>query len=81
MPRNDRRGHVHVEQATRAYISSTPLPGEPMEDEEEVGDDVPPQVNIVDLQEIAGHSDPRTTLTYIRNRERLSHCPAYVLKY
>jgi len=29
----------------------------------------------------AGHSDPRTTLTYIRNRDRLSDSPAYLLKY
>jgi len=38
-------------------------------------------VDIIDLQEFAGHADPRTTLTYIRNRERLSKSPAYVLKY
>lgn len=37
--------------------------------------------DIVDLQDFAGHSDPRTTLTYIRNRDRLSRSPAYVLKY
>ena len=37
--------------------------------------------DIVDLQDFAGHADPRTTLTYIRNRERLSRSPAYVLKY
>lgn len=37
--------------------------------------------DIVDLQDFAGHADPRTTLTYIRNRDRLSRCPAYVLKY
>jgi hypothetical protein len=29
----------------------------------------------------AGHADPRTTLTYVRNRDRLSKSPAYVLKY
>jgi hypothetical protein len=28
-----------------------------------------------------GHADPRTTLTYIRNRDRLSNSPAYVLRY
>ena len=37
--------------------------------------------DIVDLQDFAGHADPRTTLTYIRNRDRLSRSPAYVLKY
>jgi integrase/recombinase XerD len=37
--------------------------------------------DIIDLQDFAGHSDPRTTLTYIRNRDRLSKSPAYVLKY
>jgi integrase/recombinase XerD len=37
--------------------------------------------DIVDLQDFAGHSDPRTTLTYIRTRDRLSKSPAYVLKY
>lgn len=29
----------------------------------------------------AGHDDPRTTLTYIRSRDRLSKSPAYVLRY
>ena len=29
----------------------------------------------------AGHADPRTTLSYIRNRDRLSKSPAYVLRY
>jgi len=37
--------------------------------------------DIIDLQDFAGHSDPRTTLTYIRNRDRLSRSPAYVLRY
>ena len=37
--------------------------------------------DIVSLQDFAGHSDPRTTLTYIRNRDRLSDSPAYLLKY
>lgn len=37
--------------------------------------------DIVDLQSFAGHSDPKTTLSYIRNRDRLSSSPAYVLKY
>lgn len=37
--------------------------------------------DIIDLQDFAGHADPRTTLTYIRNRDRLSQSPAYVLKY
>lgn len=37
--------------------------------------------DIIDLQDFAGHSDPRTTLAYIRNRDRLSKSPAYVLRY
>jgi len=37
--------------------------------------------DIIDLEDFAGHSDPRTTLTYIRNRDRLSKSPAYVLHY
>ncbi len=37
--------------------------------------------DIIDLQDFAGHADPRTTLTYIRSRDRLSRSPAYVLKY
>src|SRR5207237_1945252 len=37
--------------------------------------------DIIDLQDFAGHADPRTTLTYIRNRDRLSRSPAYVLRY
>jgi integrase/recombinase XerD len=37
--------------------------------------------DIIDLQDFAGHADPRTTLTYIRKRDRLSKSPAYVLKY
>jgi integrase/recombinase XerD len=37
--------------------------------------------DIIDLQDFAGHQDPRTTLTYIRSRDRLSKSPAYVLKY
>ena len=37
--------------------------------------------DIIDLQDFAGHADPRTTLGYIRNRDRLSRSPAYVLKY
>jgi len=37
--------------------------------------------DIVDLQDWAGHSDPRTTLGYIRNRDRLSRSPAYSLSY
>jgi integrase/recombinase XerD len=38
-------------------------------------------VDIIDLQDFAGHADPRTTLSYIRNRDRLSKSPAYVLRY
>jgi len=37
--------------------------------------------DIIDLQDFAGHADPRTTLTYIRPRDRPSKSPAYVLKY
>ena len=37
--------------------------------------------DIIDLQDFAGHCDPQTTLTYIRNRDRLSKSPAYVLNY
>lgn len=37
--------------------------------------------DIIDLQDFAGHADPRTTLIYIRSRDRLSKSPAYVLKY
>ncbi len=37
--------------------------------------------DIIDLQDFAGHADPRTTLTYIRSQDRLSKSPAYVLKY
>jgi integrase/recombinase XerD len=37
--------------------------------------------DLVDLQDFAGHADPRTTLGYIRNRDRLHRSPAYVLKY
>jgi hypothetical protein len=33
------------------------------------------------LQDFAGHADLRTTLTYIRTRDRLRQSPAYVLKY
>lgn len=37
--------------------------------------------DLVDIQTFAGHSDPKTTLTYIRNRDRLEKSPAYVLTY
>ena len=37
--------------------------------------------DIIDLQDYAGHADPRTTLTYIRSRDRLSKSPAYLLTY
>lgn len=37
--------------------------------------------DIIDLQDFAGHVDPRTTLTYIRSRDRLSKSPAYILNY
>ncbi len=39
------------------------------------------RADIIDLQDFAGHADPRTTLTYIRSRDRLSKSPAYVLNY
>ena len=34
----------------------------------------------IDLQDFAGHADPRTMLTYIRSRDKLSRSPAYMLK-
>ncbi len=37
--------------------------------------------DIIDIQDFAGHSDPRTTLAYIRSRDRLSESPAYILRY
>lgn len=37
--------------------------------------------DIIDLQDFAGHADPRTTLTYIRNRDRLEQSPSYLIKY
>jgi integrase/recombinase XerD len=37
--------------------------------------------DILDLQDFAGHADPRTTLTYIRQGDRLSDSPAYAIKY
>jgi integrase/recombinase XerD len=37
--------------------------------------------DIIDLQDFAGHAGPRTTLTYIRARDRLSKSSDYVLKY
>ena len=37
--------------------------------------------DIIELQEFAGHADPRTTLSYIRSGDRLSNSPAYSLKY
>jgi integrase/recombinase XerD len=37
--------------------------------------------DIIDLQDFAGHADPRTTLGYIRNRDRLKDSPAYLLRY
>ena len=37
--------------------------------------------DIIDLQDFTSHADPRTTLTYIRNRDRLSNSPAYLLRY
>src|SRR5690348_16962833 len=36
--------------------------------------------DIIDLQDFAGHADPRTTLTYIRTRDRLSKSWAAVGK-
>lgn len=37
--------------------------------------------DIIDLQDFAGHADPRTTLSYIRNRDRLAKSPAHSLRY
>ena len=37
--------------------------------------------DIIDLQDFAGHADPRTTLTYIRSRDRLEQSPSYLIKY
>ena len=37
--------------------------------------------DIIDLQDFAGHADPRTTLIYIRSRDRLGKSPAYTPKY
>src|SRR6516165_8917868 len=34
--------------------------------------------DIIDLQDFTGHAEPRTTLTSIRNSNRLSRSPAYV---
>jgi integrase/recombinase XerD len=33
--------------------------------------------DIIDLQDLAGHANPRTMLTHIRTRDRLSKSPAY----
>lgn len=38
-------------------------------------------VDILDLQDFAGHADPRTTLSYIRARDRLAKSAAFVLRY
>src|SRR5262245_570485 len=46
-----------------------------------VADVLDGRADVIDLQDFAGHADPRTTLTYIRSRDRLSKSPAYVLKY
>jgi integrase/recombinase XerD len=35
--------------------------------------------DIIDLQDFAGHADPKTALTYIPSRDRPSKSPAYVL--
>lgn len=37
--------------------------------------------DIVDLQDFACRSDPRTTLAYIRNRDRLGQSQGHVLHY
>jgi integrase/recombinase XerD len=37
--------------------------------------------DILDLRDFAGHADPRTTLAYIRQGDRLSESPAYVIRY
>jgi integrase/recombinase XerD len=36
--------------------------------------------DIIDLQDFAGHADPRTTLTYIRSRDHITNITAYMLK-
>ena len=36
---------------------------------------------IIDVQDVAGHADPRTTLTYLRSRNHVSQSPTYVVKY
>ncbi len=36
---------------------------------------------VIALQECAGHADPGSTVGHIRQRERLSTSPAYLLKY
>jgi integrase/recombinase XerD len=35
--------------------------------------------DIIDLQDFAGHADPRTTLAYIRSHDRRSKSPSYIL--
>jgi integrase/recombinase XerD len=37
--------------------------------------------DLVEIQDFAGHSNPNTTLTYIRNRDRLDKSPAYAIDY
>lgn len=36
--------------------------------------------DLPDLQDFAGHADPRTTLTYIRSKDRLKKSPSYKVK-
>ena len=70
--RNSRRGKGTILPASPAWERAARADPTTARDR---GDD------IVDLQDFAGHADPRTTLGYIRNRDRLSRSPAYVLKY
>lgn len=37
-------------------------------------------VDVIDLRDLAGHADARTTLTYIRSRDRLAKSLAYALR-
>ena len=39
-----------------------------------------PAAGETDLQNFVGHADPRTTFTYVCQRDRLSKSPAYTLK-
>jgi integrase/recombinase XerD len=36
--------------------------------------------DVIDLQDFAGHADPRTALGYVCSRGRMSRSPAYALR-